>query len=133
MIDDLATVASLMEQLEADLPIPAYPSKELLRALRQRGTKIGAERLLYIQRVFYLGDEGGIMCDVTPTHDAKTAFVVSLTHLRVPRSTRFRMASALTSGSASGALPSHNSRLRASPVVRDATARRAYSGLPRAV
>jgi len=30
-----------------------------------------------------MGDEGGIMCDVTPTKAAREAFVVSLTHLRI--------------------------------------------------
>src|SRR5262245_9432457 len=84
MIDDPATVARLMKQLEADLPIPAYPTKELAQTLRQRGTKISANRVLYIQSVFYFGDEGGIACDVTPTHDEKTGIVVSLTHLRLP-------------------------------------------------
>jgi hypothetical protein len=38
---------------------------------------------LFIQRVFYSGDEGGILCDVTPTKDAKSALVISITHLRV--------------------------------------------------
>ena len=83
-IDDPATVARLMDQLQADLPIPAYPTKEVVRTLRGRGTKISADRLLYIQHVFYHGDEGGITCDVTPSHDAKTAILVSLTHLRLP-------------------------------------------------
>jgi len=33
--------------------------------------------------VFYAGDEGAIVCDVTPTQGAKEVFVVSLTHLRI--------------------------------------------------
>jgi hypothetical protein len=36
-----------------------------------------------IKRTFYSGDEGGILCDITPSPDAKEAWVVSLTHLRV--------------------------------------------------
>ena len=42
------------------------------------------DRVLFIRRVFYLGDEGGIMCDVTQSRASKEAIVVSLTHLRIP-------------------------------------------------
>ncbi len=84
MIDDPTTVARLMDQMLAALPIPAYPTKELVHTLRQHGAKLSAERVLFIQRVFYHGDEGGITCEVTPTHAAKEAVVVSLTHLRLP-------------------------------------------------
>ncbi len=34
--------------------------------------------------VSYLGDEGGIVCHVQP-EDAESVIVVSLTHVRVPR------------------------------------------------
>ena len=86
MIDNPATVARLMDEMQTHLPIPAYPTKELVRTLRQQGAKSSADRILFIRRVFYVGDEGGIACDVTPTQDAKAAFVVSLTHLRIPHS-----------------------------------------------
>ena len=83
MIDNPDTVASLMEQLPGHLPLPAFPTKELVRTLRRRGVKASVDRALSIRRVFYGGDEGGIVCDVTPNHGAKEVFVVSLTHLRV--------------------------------------------------
>jgi hypothetical protein len=83
MIDDPATVIDLMGKMEAQLPIPATPTSELVRTLRSKALKIALDRALFIKRVFYLGDEGGIMCDVTPTRDAKEVYVVSLTHLRV--------------------------------------------------
>jgi hypothetical protein len=35
------------------------------------------------KRVFYMGDEGGIMCDINPTENSKVALVCSLTHLEV--------------------------------------------------
>lgn len=82
MIDNAATVESLMREMEAHLPIPVSPSKELVRTFREKGAKIDRDRTLFIKRVFYMGDEGGIMCDVTPTQDAKTVYVVSLTHLQ---------------------------------------------------
>ena len=83
MIDKLGTVASLMEQLQGQLPMPAFPTKELARTLRRRGVKTSVDRPLTIKRVFYAGDEGGIVCDVTPSQGAKEVFVVSLTHLRI--------------------------------------------------
>jgi hypothetical protein len=83
MIDDFAQVTDLIGKIEAQLPIPASPTSATVKQLRAQGLKIGAGRVLFIQRVFYAGDEGGIMCDVTPTKDAKSVLVISLTHLRV--------------------------------------------------
>ena len=83
MIDDPARVIDLMGKMEAQLPIPASPSGALVRMLREKGSKISSGRVLFIKSVFYMGDEGGIMCDVTPTRDSKEAYVVSLTHLRI--------------------------------------------------
>ena len=83
MIDNPGTVARLMEQLPGQLPMPVFPTKELVRTLRRRGVKASVDRALSIKRVFYAGDEGGIVCDVTPRQDAKEVFVVSLTHLRM--------------------------------------------------
>jgi hypothetical protein len=83
MIDDPRTVAELMGKLESHLPIPARPTGPLVRQLRARGSKLMKDRVLFIRRVFYLGDEGGIMCDVTPSRAAKEAIVVSLTHLHI--------------------------------------------------
>ena len=83
MIDNPATVARLIEQLNGHLPLPAFPTKELVRTLRRGGVKASVDRALSIKRVFYAGDEGGIVCDVTPSQGAKEVFVVSLTHLRI--------------------------------------------------
>jgi hypothetical protein len=83
MIDNPGTVASLIEHMHGHLPLPAFPTKELVRTLRRRGVKAGVDRALSIKRVFYAGDEGGIVCDVTPNQGAKEVFVVSLTHLRI--------------------------------------------------
>ena len=84
MIDDPAEVIDLTTRMEGQLPIPANPTGALTRMLRDKGLKVGANQTFFIQRVFYMSDEGGIMCDVTPTRDTKAAYVVSLTHLRVP-------------------------------------------------
>lgn len=83
MIDDQRTVADLMAKLEAHLPIPVRLTPTTVRSLRERGMKLSAERIIFIRRIFYGGDEGGILCDVTPTRASKEAVVVSLTHLRI--------------------------------------------------
>jgi len=83
MIDDYAKAMELMRKMEAHLPIPAQPTGAFIRAMRERDTKIAHDQELQIKRVFYLGDEGGIACDVTPSREAKEAVVVSITHLRI--------------------------------------------------
>jgi hypothetical protein len=83
MIDDPAEVTQLLQQMEAQLPIPAQLTKALRDALRQQGLKIPATRQVHIDKVFYSGDEGGIVCGLTFPGQKGNAVVVSLTHLRV--------------------------------------------------
>jgi len=75
MIDNPATVARLIEQMRGHLPIPAFPSKGTVRTLRRGGLKVSVDRVLAIKHVFYAGDDGGIMCDVTPGRDAKQVII----------------------------------------------------------
>lgn len=83
MIDNPETVASVLEQMENQLPIPAFPTKAVVRTLRRRGVHASTDRVLSVNRVFYAGDEAGIVCDVTPSRAAKEVLIVSLTHLRI--------------------------------------------------
>ena len=83
MIDNPARVGRLIEQLQSCLPLPAFPTKEIVRTLRSGGLKASVDRALSVKHVFYAGDEAGIACNVTPTRDAKTVVLVSLTHLRI--------------------------------------------------
>src|SRR5438552_1891799 len=82
MIDHPGMVAALLEQMQDQLPIAAFPTQELVRILRRGGVKASTDRPLSIRRIFYAGDEGGIVCDVTPSRGPKEAFIVSLMHLR---------------------------------------------------
>ena len=83
MIDDYHRTMTLVEEMEAELPIPVRPTSALVRMLRQHEVKISRDRELEIKRVFYMGNEGGISCDVTPPGMEKTPIICSLTHLRV--------------------------------------------------
>jgi hypothetical protein len=82
-IDDPAVAADLIAAMRPHLPIAASPTPELARSLRPGGLKVGPGRALFIRNLYYMGDEGGICCDVTPSAGAREAFVVSLTHLRI--------------------------------------------------
>lgn len=83
MIDNYAQAIALVERMNASLPIPARPTRQLTDLLRGKGASLGADPKLEIKKVFYGGDEGGIMCDVTPASMSKEAVICSLTHLRV--------------------------------------------------
>lgn len=83
MIDDYAQTMELMRKMEAHLPIPARPTGAYIRAMREQGVQVARDQKLEIKNVLYLGDEGGIACDVTLSPGAEQAIIVSITHLRV--------------------------------------------------
>jgi hypothetical protein len=83
VIDNPGTVAKLVDEMEHQLPIPAFPTKDVVRTLRRRGVQASTDRALSVKRVFYAGDEAGIVCDVTPSRAAKEVLIISLTHLRI--------------------------------------------------
>ena len=83
MIDNPTTVARLLEQMHDHLPIPSVSDQGDRRTLRRGGVKASVDRAISMKHVFYAGDEAGIACDVTPSRDAKSVVLVSLTHLRI--------------------------------------------------
>ncbi len=83
MIDNYAEAMKLVKKMEAQLPIPAHPSRELVRVMRQHGVTLKPSQVLEINGVFYMGDEGGISCAITGMGEEKVATITSLTHLLV--------------------------------------------------
>ena len=83
MIDDTAKAMALAAKMEAHLPIRVRPTGAFVRLMRQHRIKIDRDRELSVRRVFYMGDEAGISCDVTPPEMEKTPIICSLTQLRV--------------------------------------------------
>ena len=71
----------LIKEMERYLPIPVYPSKELLQLLRKQGKDINRDTELNITQVFDSGDAGGIVCTVL--EENKEVLIVSLTHLQI--------------------------------------------------
>ena len=72
----------LIAMLNDHLPIPAYATPPLVKAVRQQGADIKVNDAVEIDSVLYLGDEGGIACAIG-LWGGKTAVVTSLTHLRI--------------------------------------------------
>ncbi len=82
-IDDPRRVNALMAEMQARLPISVRPTPALMKLAKKQGLGIYRNDSLLIKRVFFMGDEGGIMCDITPAENSKVALVCSLTHLEV--------------------------------------------------
>lgn len=87
MIDNPDQVDRLLAKMEAALPVPATVTPEGLAVMRRQAPDMDLRGQCRIIWVGYAGDEGGLICrlafdQVTDKH----AFVVSLTHLRVPLS-----------------------------------------------
>lgn len=81
MIDDPNEVAELLRKMDSHLPIPANVTPELAKTLR--GKIPPQQQTVQISVLEYAGDEGGIVCGISPP-DSKEAVLVSLTHLRIP-------------------------------------------------
>ncbi len=82
MIDDPVEVMTLVEKLEASLPIPARPARHYLQNMRKQTDKVLPDQELFIDAIYYMGDEAGISCALAPfSGDGEVRFVVSITHL----------------------------------------------------
>jgi hypothetical protein len=82
-IDDPDQVETLIGKMESHLPISAEIQRGVANNLRSQGVFIAPHRNVQIHGVFYAGDEGGILCDISPK-DSQEPVVISLTHLKIP-------------------------------------------------
>ncbi len=86
MIDKPDKTAALVAGLKASLPLPARPTAEALKTLRQRSPALKFKRDCSITDIYYAGDEGGILCTLDfGLDDRKEVAIVSITHLRFDR------------------------------------------------
>lgn len=83
MIDNYEKTMALIQKMETALPIPVIATKGFLNIVRQNNIRIPGDHDFQIEKVHYLGDEGGICCGVSLPEGSEEALVVSLTHLRV--------------------------------------------------
>jgi len=86
MSDNHALAKELMAEIEANLPLPVIPTKELQKVINERGIKVPNGHLFFIEKVFYMGEEGGICCGITLPNDLKEDLIVSITHLSINQS-----------------------------------------------
>jgi hypothetical protein len=85
MIDNPKKVTALMQKLKMHLPIPAKATDALIHNLHNSSINIPPNAHIEITDVLYMGDEGGICCALKVTDQEEVAVVVSLTHLRLPK------------------------------------------------
>lgn len=86
MIDNQDQVERLLLRLTEALPLPAIVPPSLMASLRGRSPSAKLSRDCEITKIFYSGDEGGVLCHVTfDDEQEKEVFLVSITHLAFDR------------------------------------------------
>lgn len=83
MIDNQRQVKELLQDMQQHLPMPALATDNLVRSMKRQLPELKRQRQLSIKSVLYIGDEGGIMCDVTPDR-SQNVVLCSLTQLEIP-------------------------------------------------
>lgn len=86
VIDNYAQAIELTEKMKRYLPFSMQATDPLRRLLRQKKIALPVNGFLTVDSIFYMGDEGGIGCAITPSPEQKEMVVVSLTHLKVDSS-----------------------------------------------
>ena len=86
MIDDPRKTELLLSMLTEALPIEANITQYLAGELLEKSPDIAIPKKCSVTNVFYTGDMGGILCGLDMGGaEAKTAHVVSITHLTFDR------------------------------------------------
>ena len=86
MIDDLEKTDRLVAQLKASLPLETRLSQSLKASLITQSPDLVTLDTCHVTRIFYLGEEGGIMCGLDiGGPETKTPYIVSITHLTFNR------------------------------------------------
>jgi hypothetical protein len=88
MLDNPEKTARLLATLEAAVPFEVALTSDLIGNLAEQQKPVAVKPIETVSKVSYLGDMGGIVCHVQP-EDAEGMIVVSLTHVRVPRTLPF--------------------------------------------
>lgn len=84
-LDDVPKALALVEMMKLALPITARPTKDLVNALKKQATQFDLYKDVQIREVYYIGDEGGITCNITPAGKETTPVLCSITHLLISR------------------------------------------------
>jgi len=85
MLDNPEKTRKLLAALKAAVPFEVELTDQLVKHLRAHGDAVADKKHHTVSELSYAGDEGGIVCHIVPP-EKREALVVSLTHVRVPRS-----------------------------------------------
>jgi hypothetical protein len=93
MLDKPEKTRQLMATLKAALPFEVELTPEVLAQLQLRSRQVAGGILprQIVSKIYYAGDEGGIVCHLQ-RKESESAIVLSLTHLRVHRKHPFAAA-----------------------------------------
>ena len=85
MLDNPEKVSKLLAALMAAAPFEVELTDWLVKQLHAQHRAVADQKRCSVSGLSYAGDEAGIVCHVV-TPETQEALVVSLTHVRVPRS-----------------------------------------------
>lgn len=91
MLDKPEKTEELIDALTEALPFEVALTPDLIAGLARQQRPVAVKPVETVSDISYAGDDGGIMCHINPA-DAESVVVVSLTHVRVPRTLPFAAA-----------------------------------------
>ena len=91
MLDRPEKTEELLDAMTEALPFEVALIPDLIAGLGKQQRPVVVKAVETVSDISYAGDEGGIMCHISPT-DAESVVVVSLTQLRVPHALPFSTA-----------------------------------------
>jgi hypothetical protein len=84
MLDNPKKTEPLLAALKENVPFEVELMPALIKHLQAENIATLHDIRHMVSDVSYAGDEGGIVCHIVP-RDRQEALIVSLTHVRVPR------------------------------------------------
>jgi hypothetical protein len=91
MLDKPEKTRELVATLKAALPFQVALMPDVIAHLERQQNPVTIKPTEAVSDISYAGDEGGIICHIQPTDD-DNMIIVSLTHVRVPRTLPFAAA-----------------------------------------
>jgi hypothetical protein len=85
MLDHPEKTARLLAALKAAAPFEVELMPAVIDYLRAENLTAAIRTYQTVSDLSYAGDEGGIVCHLSRSDETGQALVVSLTHVRVPR------------------------------------------------
>ena len=89
MLDNLEKATRLLTALKAAAPFEVEVLPSVIKRLQSKNHIITNRTRQLVSDLSYAGDEGGIVCHIEGTGEA---LIMSLTHIRVPRTNRLAAA-----------------------------------------